>query len=207
MHELPPMEHMQRGTILDIHHSILPQTASRQPDASKLITDAIPVTGVPGAYVLAPVDMALHSMTHLFHNEEFSHGLRDLSDLDLLLRHFGGEPAFWDRLVARAFEQNLERPLFYGLRYTARILGTPIPREVVLLADAGAPASAMLPLMDAIWTRALRTPHPSATLPLTGLALFALYVRAHWMRMPLPMLVRHLAVKGWRRVSEEEPVV
>jgi hypothetical protein len=34
---------------------------------------------------------------------------------------------------------------------------------------------------------------------MTGLALFALYVRAHWLRMPPGMLARHLAVKAATR--------
>jgi len=39
--------------------------------------------------------MVLHAATHLFLNEEFSSALRDLADLDSLLRHFGGETRFW----------------------------------------------------------------------------------------------------------------
>ncbi len=206
MHELPPMQHMQRGTMLDIHHSILPQTSIHQPDPSKLIDNAVPVDGIPGAYVLAPVDMVLHSMTHLFFNEEFSHGLRDLSDLDLLLRGFAAQPSFWTELLTRARALGLERPLFYGLRYTARILEAPIPHDMASAAAAGAPPAALLPIMDALWDRALRTPHASTALPATAFALFLLYLRAHWMRMPFPMLIRHLAVKGWRRATEEEPL-
>ena len=46
--------------------------------------------------------------------------------MNLLLRHFGTDPAFFASLVERAAELDLRRPLFYALRYTARVLGTPI---------------------------------------------------------------------------------
>jgi hypothetical protein len=37
--------------------------------------------------------MVLHSATHLFYDGELNHGLRDLVDLDDLLRHFSGADA------------------------------------------------------------------------------------------------------------------
>ena len=73
--------------------------------------------------VLCPADMVLHSATHLFHNEDLSQGLRDLADLDSLLRHFGQEPGFWEELPRRAAELDLARPLYYGLRYATRVPG------------------------------------------------------------------------------------
>ena len=54
--------------------------------------------------------------------------------------------------------------------------------------------------------RRISTPHLLSSAASTAIALFLLYLRAHWMRMPFPMLIRHLAVKGWRRATEEEPV-
>ena len=203
MHELPPMEHMRRRTVVDVHHTILPETARLKPDAAKLIAAARPVDGVDGVSVLAPVDMVLHSMTHLLHNEELSHGLRDLSDLDLLLRHFGAAPDFWIELVERAREMDLARPLHYGLRCAHRILGTPVPECTLAEAARDAPAWPVSALMDAVWWRALRSQHPTAAPPLTSVALFLLYVRAHWMRMPPWLLVRHLSIKAWKRAWPE----
>ena len=94
MHELPPLQHIRRQTLLDVHHAILPDTARLRPPSYKLIEAAEPLEGHPGLLVLSPADMVLHSMAHLFHNEEMSSGLRDLSDLDLLLRHFGTRRGF-----------------------------------------------------------------------------------------------------------------
>ena len=78
-HELPPLVHAFRGTTLDVHHTILPPTATPVPDPDKLMAAARRVSG--RVKVLEPVDMFLHSATHLFHEGEFDHGLRDLMDL------------------------------------------------------------------------------------------------------------------------------
>ena len=198
MHELPPMQHVHRGTTLDLHHNILPETARLKPEGRHLIASALPIAGRPGLHVLAPADMVLHSLTHLFMNDDMSHALRDLSDLDLLLRHFSEVSGFWDQLLERAALLDLQRPLHYALRHAARVLGTPLPPYVEEIAARRAPHLPVSLLMDAIWRRALRCPHPSARLPGSAAALFTLYLRGHWLRMPPWLLARHLAIKALR---------
>ena len=102
MHELPPMRHVKRLTVIDVHHAIVPETAAIRPDPGKLCAAACPVEKEQGICVLAPVDMVLHSAVHLFHDGEFENGLRDLIDIQRLLNHFGHTPSFWDSLVERA---------------------------------------------------------------------------------------------------------
>jgi hypothetical protein len=196
MHELPPMHHVQRGTVLDVHHTILPETARLRPAPAQLFAQAVPLAGSPHLHVLSPTDMLLHSMTHLFMNDDMSHALRDLSDLDLLLRHFARSPDFWPSLVDRAVTLDLMRPLFYGLRYTSRVWNTKIPPSVMQQARVHGPPAPLSVLMDNIWMRVLRSPHASAAPALQGVALWALFVRGHWLRMPPLLLARHLAVKA-----------
>lgn len=194
-HELPPMTHRHRFTVVDVHHGLLPQTARHRPDAARLLAAAVP-TALEGVQVLAPADMVLHAMTHLLRNEEFSHGLRDLWDIDALLRHFGaGVPDFWPALAGRARELGLLRELHHGLRAAQRLLGTAVPAPVLRAASAAAPGPALQALMDALWARALRCPHPALRLPLTAPALALLYLRAHALRMPPGLLLRHAWVK------------
>ena len=203
MHELPPMQHVTRQSVLDVHHTIVPLTGRLRPDAAKLHDAARPVPGHPGLRVLAPPDMVLHSATHLFMNEEFSNGLRDLADLDCLLRHFGATPGFWRTLPQRARELGLARPLFYALRYTRLLLGTPSEAAAVQAAEAGRPGAVALRLMDAAFLRALQPDHPAAAGRGTPLARGGLYLRAHWLRMPPALLAYHLAVKACRRPQGE----
>lgn len=201
MHEIPPMRHIRRNTVIDVHHAILPDTARLKPDSRRLLAAMQPVQGWPGVHTLAPEDMVLHSMAHLLHNEELSHGLRDLSDLDLLLREFGADAAFPARLAARATELDLARPLFYGLRQVQRVFGTPLPPELLASVNKHAPGAWTGRLMDVLWRRGLALRHPTAPLAGQGLALWLLYVRAHWLRMPPWLLTQHLVRKAFTRAE------
>ena len=205
MHELPPMQHVRRGTTLDVHHNLLPLTVRRPPDAASLLAQARPVAGGPGLHVLAPADMVLHSMAHLFHNDDLSHGLRDLSDLDLLLRHWGVGESFWQQLQVRAALLYLQRPLAYGLWASRHILQTPVPDGVLNQAQRSAELGPGLAAMQWLWLRALRSPHQAAALPGRAVAEALLYLRAHWLRMPPGLLLRHLGIKAWKRWTAKTP--
>jgi hypothetical protein len=197
MHEIPPLQHVRRATVIDVHHAILPDTARYHPDPAKLRNRAVAVLGAPGVAVLATEDRILHSATHLFHDGELPHGLRDLSDLDLLLRQASAEADFWPRLVARAEEMQLTRSLFYALRYVRHFFDTPVPPGVDVSLAATAPGDAMLGVMDGLFSRALAPVHPSCGDALTPLARHAAYLRAHWLRMPPRLLIPHLLHKAF----------
>ncbi|HWT53972.1 MAG TPA: nucleotidyltransferase family protein [Rhodocyclaceae bacterium] len=202
MHELPPMLHIRRMTVLDVHHAIVPTTADLKPDTAALFAAAQPVPEQPGIRVLAPTDMVLHSATHLFYNEEFSHGLRDMSDLDLLLRHFTQNETFWPELLARARALGLTRPLHYCLRYCSSLFDTPIPAAV--LGEAERSRGLAGSIINQLWLKVLGSTHPSARQPGTALATFVLYLRAHWHRMPPALLVYHLCMKSLRPRPKKE---
>lgn len=198
MHELPPLVHIHRQTVLDVHHNILPETARRKPDAALLLEAARPVDDGGYLKVLAPADLVLHSMVHLFHNDDLTHSLRDLSDLDLLLRERQHDAGFWRDLAARAERLDVARPLHDGLRYTRSVLGTPIPDDVLRASARWAPSAPVAALMDASWHRAFTPRHDSCDDAWAPLARGLLYLRAHWLRMPPVLLVRHLGVKALR---------
>jgi hypothetical protein len=202
MHELPPMLHIRRMTVLDVHHAIVPATADLKPSSAALLAAAQPLPGSPGVRVLAPADMVLHSATHLFYNEEFSHGLRDMSDLDLLLRHFMQTGDFWTCLLARARELGLTRPLHYCLRYCTQLFSTPIPQAVLAEAEGQDKTSVF---MDKLWLKVLGSLHPSARDKGSAIAAQLLYLRAHWHRMPPWLLVYHLCTKSLRPRPKPEP--
>jgi hypothetical protein len=202
MHEIPPMEHIKRGNVIDVHHAILPETAAQRPDPEKLRARAVLVSDTDAGAgaevrVLAPHDMVLHSAVHLFSDGEFDHGLRDLFDIHRLLGQFGAEAGFWDGLVARAHELELTRSLFYALRYATRLLGTPVPPAVMRQAAAHRPHALQLALMDHLLMRALMPAHPSCADALSGVAHFLLYLRGNWLRMPPLLLARHLFHKAF----------
>ena len=117
-----------------------------------------------------------------------------------------GDAAAVDGLVPRAVEVGLARPLYYALRYTKLKLGTPVPDGVAAAAAAAAgPAGPLRVLMDALFVRALRPKHPSCSGAATRLARWLLYVRGHWLRMPMPLLLYHLTRKAVVRPDDAEP--
>ena len=203
MHEIPPLQHMRRQSVIDVHHAILPLTMRVHPDSDKLRQAAVALQKEPELLVLAPVDMLLHSAAHLFYEGELTHGLRDLMDLDALFRHNAAEPAFWSTLVNRARELELTRCLFYALRYAEMVLATPVPEQVLADAEIGRPSRQVLHVMDAIYRRVLLPEHFSCVDRYTGSARKALYIRANWLRMPPVLLARHLFHKAFISKKDE----
>jgi hypothetical protein len=203
MHELPPLTHIRRQTHLDVHHNLLPETARLKTRPELVIEASRPLDGFAALRVPALEDLVLHSATHLFHEGEWEHALRDLADLDGLLRHGGGRGGWWDALRERAEALNLVGPLALALRYCDRLLGTPLPDTMWV--EAGRSLSRFAwPLRDALFLRGFSLAHGDCGLRGTGFAAFVLYVRAHALRMPARLLVPHLVRKAWPRQNANE---
>lgn len=199
MHEIPPLRHVQRNTYIDLHHTITPPTSHFNVDGDRLLADIKPLVGSSGIYVLSPVDMVLHSAVHLFQEGEFSHGLRDLLDMNSLVLGFEVEPDFWDRLLDRAQYLGLKIPLFHALFHIRRLFGTTPPQRLDLRIESLKPNLISCALMGWMLGLALRPDHPSCDSRWTGLARWMLYVRSHMLRMPLHLIVPHLLRKAWMR--------
>ena len=103
---------------------------------------------------------------------------------------------FWPGLLERAKQLDLTRPLFYGLRYTRRFFATPVPEQAIAALVPHGPRQPLGGLMDLIWSRGLAPQHATAAPANMAPALFTLYVRAHWLRMPPVLLARHLTTKA-----------
>lgn len=198
MHEIPPMQHRKRMTALDLHHSILPQTSRYKLDANKLFKTLVPVEGYERLYTLCPEDMVLHSATHLFSEGEFDLGLRDLIDIDNLLRHFPDQnPKFWQRLTGRARNLDLTKPLYYALHYCRTILDTPIPDQTYQEATQQAEVTGISGAwVHQLLQQGLQPSHSSCRRPFNDLLMWMLYVRSHYLRMPFKLLVPHLLHKA-----------
>lgn len=199
MHELPPMKHMIRGTVIDLHHSILPRTARFKVNTIALTESPRHCRPFQNLNTFSPEDMFIHSATHLFTDGELHSGLRDLVDLRALVEQFFNTDAAWSALVERAIVLKLDFFVFFGLRYLREILCCEIPEHVFQsLAFSGhRPNNALLVLADVCYRRALLPMHPSCSGPAITLARLAIYLRAHWLRMPLRLLLPHLWRKAW----------
>ncbi|MCU0965642.1 MAG: nucleotidyltransferase family protein [Burkholderiaceae bacterium] len=195
-HEVPPMTHPLFGMELDLHHNILPPVARTHVDAGPLLERLRP-SKWPAWQVLDPADQVLHSAVHLFHDSELRDRMRDLADLDGLLRHFGAVPGFMSRLPERALALGLQEPLALACHFCVGWFGTPIPADVLQRIESTGPGRArrawLLPLLEAV----LMPTDPDDLPPLRQeIAAAVLLARHHRQRMPLRLLVPHL----WHKV-------
>jgi hypothetical protein len=181
MHELPPLIHRDRDRMIDVHHSILPLTARPTPDAAALIADSVPLES--GLRILSPPDMIVHAAAHLLADGDLAGGLRNLWDIDRLVRqHDGG--AFRDMLQQRAQHHGLASHVGRALRLAHSLYETPVdPRFATPTSIADRLYENRLLARDG-WGRECKK-----------LLRFAFYVRSHWIRMPPRLLARHLWVK------------
>lgn len=183
MHELPPLIHRTRDRMIDVHHTILPTTARPKPDAAALIADSVKLEG--GLRILSPPDMIVHASAHLFADGDLAGGLRNLWDIDRLIREFAVDPGFWLRLAERARLHQLGRPVARALRLAARLYGTPVDPSL----------AGRLRLSDRLFAARLLARNGWGQ-PVRPALRLVFYVRSHWLRMPPLMLARHLWVKA-----------
>lgn len=199
MHELPPLRHLRRGTVLDVHHALVPLTGSLPP-ASRAFHEALQaIEGWPGVCTLGPTDMVLHSAAHLYTEGELDMGLRGLIDLEALMHQWAGDDAFCQALMARADALGWQAPLAQAMRQMQTLLAWPVPPQFNAWLDQHSARQLRHPwarLTDAMYRRALRPDHPVFGGAATALARAGLYLRGHWLRMPPLMLLRHLARKA-----------
>jgi hypothetical protein len=203
-HELPPMRLPAHPLEIDLHHTILPPTGRIPIDADALVRDAQPLADSRFS-VLCPEDQIVHACVHLFQDSDCSERLRDLIDVDGLMRHFAVDEASWDRLLSRVALHGAGRPFWYSLRYAQSLLGTPVPSDVLARAGGSAPPQPLRGMMDALVPRVLGPVHPDLRSPTSlRFARWLLYVRSHWLRMPPGLLARHLTTKWMRRFRPQE---
>jgi len=199
-HELPPMQCAGQALELDLHHTILPPIGRLKPKTQALFDASTPV-GDGKFRVLCPADQVLHAAAHLFQDSDCVGRLRDLVDIDGLVREFSAkDPAFWDSLYRRACLHQLGRPLWYSLTLCCRWLDTPVPEEAAskIFTDFRPPALSRWPLLG-LASQTLPPVDPDSE-PSATRRFFAtlLEFRALWLRMPPWTLTYHAFRKGQR---------
>jgi hypothetical protein len=196
-HEIPPLRHGGRGTILDVHHNIIPIISGRAPDISYFLEQVEKTKD--GFSVLSPAGMTLHSIVHLMFNDDVKNGFRDLLDLDLLIKHNGSD-FYWSTLLQLAENTNFTYELKLAVRYLSKILQTKIPEGVLTqLHISDSPTSKIL---DFIYLSVLLPSHALVDNKKYNLANSIAMYRGHWLKMPLHILIYHMSNKGIRNIIE-----
>jgi hypothetical protein len=184
MHELPPLIHRERDRMIDVHHTILPLTARPTPDAASMIEES-------GVWRTASGSCRRRTWCSTRSriccaDGDLAGGLRNLWDIDRLLREFAEKPDFWEKLGERARLHQLQSEAARALRLAEKLYGTPVERKLAARRTHGPPVRAA-----AAGPQRLGASRRKRTR-------FAFYVRSHLLRMPPLMLARHLWVKARR---------
>ena len=107
-HETPPLRFPGHFLELDLHHAITPVTGRLHFDPAPLFAESLAVPGTPFR-VLSPHDQVLHACVHCFQDGDLALRVREIADIDGLLRSFADTPGFWPGLVERARELDARR--------------------------------------------------------------------------------------------------
>lgn len=205
-HEVPPLRHPLHTIELDLHHNILPPIGRRKVDAAPLFQRAVAARQPPW-HVLHPVDQVLHSAAHLFFDAEARDRIRDLVDLDGLLRHFGAADWFWDDLASRAEELRLGEPLALACHFCQQWLATEIPETLLSVLARIGPRPAHLRWLVGVMASALAPADPDDDDSLRRKAAHLIILgRYHVNRMPLNILIAHAWHKTFVARRGEDPI-
>lgn len=194
MHELPPLRHRTRGNIIDVHHQLLPKTARYALNHAQMIEDAVPLPNSK-LRVFGRKDVFIHSCAHAFADGALDTPLRTCVELYYLFLDLDQEEV--SQLADRAKALGGTWPVAIACWWIAKIF-----------------------LLDAANHVARQLRHPTRGIALkwaiqsklkdgytAPLAKFYMYVRSHYLRMPLYLLIPHLMKKAFKwRPKSDEPV-
>lgn len=180
MHEVPPMEHVRRHTVCDLHHAINPPVSRYYVNPEKLFERLVEV--LPGIFVLSAEDRVIHCALHLLQEGDSKKLTRDLYDLHLLLEQHGSGPDR-QRIECRAAELQVAHLVQAAIGaadklFSDNLVHQPDPGWLQLCVERAA--------LEAIDGSVMG-----------GLAGFAVLAHSHWMKMPLRLLLPHLTRKAW----------
>jgi hypothetical protein len=228
-HEIPPLIHILRDTVLDVHHNLYLPISGRALDISLFEAGAVVVD--EQHRVLNSADSVLHSIIHLFMNEDFSHSFRDLFDLTLLIKEYGYQgngheeyekyeeygnkghgnkgyrnkesenDEFWNRLSCIASKSGYEKEVYYCLKMYNQLFLLPKP-SIYKELEARFKNIYSDFLINSVITRAMTPKHTLMDTFTVRLSRFYVFMRGHCLKMPPHILFLHLAIKSYKGTIE-----
>jgi hypothetical protein len=195
-HELPPFTHPERGVTLDVHHTIIPPITGIAIPAAQLfaryqVTDS-------GKHTLSAEMVIVHCIVHLFYNEDYEKSFRDILDIHLLLQDYEVQ----HNLVAVSDLANtlgFSKELYYALTLCDQLFNT--QRVTKIQAQSThfvALSSFNQAFIRLIMLAALMPSHDIIDSRWNKFARFVMFLRGHFLKMPLKILLPHFVVKTRR---------
>jgi hypothetical protein len=192
-HEIPPLFHLLRHTVLDVHHNLYLPISGRSPKVELFLTNKTVCEN--GCYVLGPAESVLHSIIHLFMNEDFTNAFRDLFDLHLLINEYENKE-FWQQLLSLAHDTKFEKELYYCLALLIKIYS--VEKQPIFEAlESKYDSKANSFFIQHILFNAITPKHTLLDGFCTKLARALVFFKGHWLKMPFHILITHLAIKSY----------
>ncbi len=187
MHEIPPLEHVRRHTVIDLHHAINPPISRYFIRPEKLFAATVEIAC--GVFVLAPTDRIIHCALHLLQEGEPNKLLRDLYDLHLLIRQHHGTDPDLRQISHRSDELNVSNLVFTAVGAAQSIF------------EPNLNSRPKITWMQSAITRAALE-YSGSVSAIGHLARATLVAYSHRIKMPMRILVPHLIRKSIKRVSD-----
>lgn len=201
-HEIPPLMHLQRGTIIDVHHNIIPIISKDAPTVKALASHI--VKNQYGLQVLSMEAQFVHSAVHLFRNEDYVNAFRDIQDLYFMLKEAPSD--FLQQLVTVAeslgFVYEIGLALYFVHTLFSQFEATCLVDEPTVKICLDSRSKLRQKFDIYIFKDVLRPQHELLTGSQTPLKQFLAIVRGHCIKMPLHLLGYHLLVKSGRGIIE-----
>ncbi|MFD2165572.1 nucleotidyltransferase family protein [Thalassotalea euphylliae] len=203
MHEIEPLQHIKRKTVLDIHHNILPVSGKTEVNLPPLLEGQSQFEHFSHINTLSEEALILHCATHLFHEGEFEKGFRDLSDIASLFEQYLKNHDSLKNVIRLAEQTNLILPLYLAIRYSHKLFNIGFSKTMLETVEAFKPTKVRLSILDRCYCQVLQPFHSSCRTKQYYIASMTLYLRAHLLRMPLRLLIPHLIKKSIRSVTDK----
>lgn len=201
-HEIPPLIHCNRGTTLDMHHNLYLPISGRGVDVDAFIADRQQLDG--GYFVLSPAASIMHSIIHLFTNEDSASWMRDLLDIIWLLEEHG-DPSLYAELISLAKSTQYQFELYCCLKAIQEYTLKPLPATLdnYMQQTSLSLSKVQCWVVEKVILPAFSPEHPLVLTHQQKRAKLLVYVRGHWMKMPLPILIKHFAVKTFLAIRDQ----
>ena len=182
-HQNPPLRHFQRGTVIDLHHHIYPTASAKRIDITPLFQQA---QRLPGSAFSVPTitHMFLHAAVHLFYQEETHKLVKDIIDLNALLRAVEQQQLLAE-LITQAEQMSVQSALINAVSVLALLFNN-TAAQTVLQQSAITPQRFVCKLLVSML-------QGSALVSYGASALW--FIRGHGMKMRWQILLYHSLAK------------
>lgn len=195
MHEIPPLTNIRTGMTIDVHHNLVPLVSRMSLNSEEIFASVM--VNEAGKKTLSLEDKILHSASHLLLDGEFNHGFRDLHDIYLLIIEYTTkDPIFLCKLQKRALFLGFELIFYYCLKLQQYFFLLPVDERLLAECEEKIGSKYITKIVLRAIIKVL-TPdvnnHRSVSFKMASSILF---IRSHWLKMPVHILIPHLMYKS-----------